>query len=159
MPDAAQLSELATILPGSWNVRATNYPMWLSRDRTSPRFTYELRSENPLVLRDDVSYFTAAAVEKHIVGADKWTGDGFVWRGRGLLALLPSRWTVSGMNEAKTVIAVRFQKTLATPAGIDLLVREGVEVHELRSVVARGSERFGLTAEDFASLTWLDTTN
>jgi hypothetical protein len=159
MPTAPEHSDLAAILPGSWNVRATNYSMWLSSERTSPRFTYTVRSENPLVLRDDVSYFTARNAEKHIIGTDRWRGEGFVWRGRGPLRVLRSRWSVAGMNTEGSVLALRFHKTLATPGGIDVIVREGVEIDELRSVVARGTERFGLSAEDFASLTWLDTEN
>jgi hypothetical protein len=156
MPTMPQDSELATILPGVWNVRATNFPMWLTRERTSPRFSYELVSEKPLTLRDDVRYFTADNAEKHVVGTDKWARDHFVWRGKGPLKIARSRWAISGTNDEQTVIAIRFQKTLFTPAGIDVLVRDGVEVDEPRSLVARGTEQFGLSAEDFASLTWLD---
>ena len=156
MPTTPTDSDLATILPGTWNVRSTNFPMWLTRERTSPRFTYSLVSESPLVLRDDVSYRTADDVEKHVLGTDKWAHDGFVWRGKGLRKLVTSRWSISGMNEEGTVLAVRFQKSLGSPAGIDILSREGVAVDELRSLVARNTEKFGLTAEDFASLTWLD---
>ena len=156
MPTMPQDSELATVLPGVWNVRSTNFPMWLTRERTSPRFSYDLVSENPLTLRDDVSYFTADNMEKHIVGTDKWAHDHFVWRGKGLMSIARSRWGISGGNDDQTVLAIRFEKTRFTPAGIDIIVREGVEIDELRSLVARGTEQFGLSAEDFASLTWLD---
>lgn len=159
MPTAPPASELATILPGSWNVRSTNYPTWLSRERKSPRFTFELISENPLRLRDDLSYFTRDNLEKHIVGADTWRHDAFVYRGKGARRVLPTRWSVIGMNPEATVIVIRFEKSLATPAGIDVLVRESADVDELRSLVARSADQFGLTAEDFASLTWLDPAN
>jgi hypothetical protein len=155
MPTTPNASELATILPGTWAVRATNFPMWLTRERTTPRFTYELAGENPLTLRDDVSYLTEDGVEKHILGVDKWVRDGFVWRGKGPLKVARSRWTVAGADDASSVLAIRFEKTLFTPAGIDVLVKEGVELPELRSLVARNTEQFGLSAEDFASLTWL----
>jgi hypothetical protein len=156
MSNAARDLELATVLPGTWNVRATNFPMWLNRERRSPAITYTLLTETPLTLRDDVSYFTRDNVEKHIVGTDKLAGAGFVWRGKGRLRLLSSRWTVIGTNADASVLALRFDKTLATAAGIDIIVREGSEPDELRSVVARGTEMFGLSAEDFASLTWLE---
>jgi hypothetical protein len=156
MPTAARDLELATILPGTWNVRATNFPMWLNRERKSPAFTYTLLTESPLTLRDDVSYFTRENVEKHILGTDKLAGAGFVWRGKGRLRLFSSRWKVIGANDDASVLAIRFDKTIGTPAGIDILVRDGVEQPELRSLVARATEQFGLTAEDFASLTWLD---
>jgi len=156
MSTAARDLELATILPGTWNVRATNFPMWLSRERKSPAMTYTLLTESPLTLRDDVSYFTRDNVEKHIIGTDKKAGAGFVWRGKGRLRLFSSRWAVIGANDDASVLAIRFDKTLATAAGIDIIVREGSEPRELRSLVARGTEMFGLTAEDFASLTWLE---
>jgi hypothetical protein len=156
MPTSPIDSDLAAILPGTWAVRSTNFPMWLTRERLSPRFSYDLVSENPLTLRDDVSYTTADKGEKHILGVDKWAHDGFVWRGKGLLKLVTSRWTISGISDDKTVVAIRFQKSLFTPAGIDIIVRDGADVPELRSLVARNTEKFGLSAEDFASLTWLD---
>jgi len=156
MPTMLQPTELATILPGVWNVRSTNFPMWLTRERTSPRFTWALTSESPLALRDDVSFSTSDNQEKHVVGTDKWAHDHFVWRGRGLRKIARSRWSVIGANDEQTVLAIRVDRTLFTPPGIDIIVREGVEIDELRSLVARGTERFGLTAEDFASLTWLD---
>ena len=156
MPTTPTASDLATILPGTWNVRSTNFPMWLTRERTSPRFTYSLISEDPLVLRDDVSYRTTDDAEKHVLGTDKWAHDGFVRRGKGLRRLATTRWSISGMNEAGTVVAVRFEKSLGSPAGIDILSRKGVVVDELRSLVARNTGKFGLSAEDFASLTWLD---
>ena len=81
--------------------------------------------------------------------------DGFVWRGKGLLKVARSRWSVVGANDERTVLSIRFEKTLFTPAGLDILVRESTTVPELRSLVARNTEQFGLSAEDFASLTWL----
>ena len=156
MPTTPTDSELATILPGTWNVRSTNFPMWLTRERKSPKFTYSIVSESPLTLRDDVSYLTEGNLEKHQLGTDKWAHDGFIWRGKGLLKLVTSRWSIIGVNDESTVIAIRFQKSLVSPAGIDILTREGVVVDELRSLVARNTETFGLSAEDFASLTWLD---
>ena len=140
-------------------MRSTNYPMWLTRERKSPRFTFELISPSPLTLRNDLSYFTRDNLEKHIVGVDKWARDSLVYRGRGLLWVLQTRWAVIGTNTDETVLAIRFEKSLASPAGIHVLVREGADVDELRSLVARGAEQFGLTAEDFASLTWLDPAN
>lgn len=156
MPPAPQNSDLAVILPGSWSVRSTNFPIWLTRERTSPRFTYTVVRENPLTLRDDVSYSTIDNVEKHVIGVDRAAHDGFVRRGKGVLGLFPSRWSVAGSNEDSTVLAIRFHKSLFSHAGIDIIVRDGTEVEELRSLVARNTEQFGLSAEDFASLTWLD---
>lgn len=147
-------SALAELLPGSWTVAATNFPMWVSGERRHPRFTYRLLSRTPLVLSDDVSY-AEGGIDKHIRGRDTLRGDGFVWRGRGLLAIATSRWSVAGRSEDGTVVTIRFSRSLATPAGLDVIVREGTEHAELRAMIARSTEGFGLTPEDFASLSWL----
>jgi hypothetical protein len=155
MPPVPQHDELAEILPGTWIVRASNFPMWLSGERESPRFTYGLVAADPLTLDDDVSYVTKSGETKHIVGIDRWAHTGFVWRGKGLMRLLSSRWSVIGADDSRAVVAIRFEKTLATPAGIDILVRDGHDIDEVRTLVARNTEQFGLSAEDFASVTWL----
>jgi hypothetical protein len=154
MPTAPNDSDLAAILPGTWNVRSTNSPLWLDSEHTSPRFTFTLQRENPLTLREDVSYLTADGAEKHV---DKWADDGFVRHGKGLRSLRRGRWSIVGANDDSTVLAIRSHRTLVRHAGLEVLVREGVEIAELRSLVARNTEQFGLSAEDFASLTWLDS--
>jgi hypothetical protein len=151
-PDEHQLADL---LPGKWKIVATNFPMWLNGERADPTFEYTVRSTSPLVLGDDVTYRTADGTEKHIRGVDKWHGSGFVWRGTGLTRLVTSSWSVPGVSKAGTIAAIRFAKSLVSPAGIDIIVRDGVDFPEPRAAVASESERFGLSAEDFASLTWL----
>jgi hypothetical protein len=150
---------LAKLMPGTWRVVASNFPMWLGADRLDPTFTYGLLGTEPLRLSDDVSYTTATGEVKHILGVDKWRGEGFVWHGKKLLRLVSSSWTVAGVSKAGTIAAIRFSKSLVSPAGIDILVREGVSFPEPRAAVAAEAERFGLTAEDFASLTWLSEQN
>ena len=144
---------LADLLPGTWSVAATNFPMWLAGDKLEPTFSYELLSEDPLVLSDDVGYLEEGE-EKHILGQDTWRGDEFVWRGRKLLRLLASRWGVAGMSDDGTIAVIRFSKSLATPAGVDIIVREGSEHPELRATIAHATEEFGLSPEEFGSLTW-----
>ena len=147
---------LAELLPGSWSVSATNFPMWLGGERRSPRFSYEIVSRDPLVLFDDVSYVVAeSGQEKHIVGTDVLRHEGFVWRGKGWLRFVSSHWSVAGASDDGTVAAIRFAKSAVTPAGIDIIVREGTQQPELRALIARSTELFGLTPEDFGSLTWL----
>ena len=147
---------LAELLPGEWVVSATNFPMWLSGERSNPRFGYEIISREPLVLSDDVTYVvTESGQEKHILGTDTLRGDEFVWRGKGLLKLVASHWSVAGASEDGTVAAIRFTKSAVSPAGIDIIVRAGTQQPELRALIAGSTELFGLTPEDFASLTWL----
>jgi len=145
---------LADLLPGTWTIQATNFPMWLTGEKLEPRFTYDLVSEQPLVLSDDVSYVEGDE-EKHILGQDTWSGDGFVWRGRKLLRLFASRWTVAGMSDDGTIAVIHFSKSLATPSGVDVIVRDGTAHPELRATIAHATEEFGLTPEEFGSLTWL----
>ena len=155
MPSALDERTTADLLPGTWFIAATNFPMWLSGERREPRFNYELLSTDPLVLADEVSYVTAEGEQKRIIGKDTWKHDEFVWRGKGLLKPFSSRWHIAGAADDGTVLVIRFEPSLATPAGIDIVVREGTSHPELRKAVARGSEEFGLSPEEFASLTWI----
>jgi hypothetical protein len=148
-------SILAELLPGSWKVAATNFPMWLRGERRDPTFTYELIATGPLTLADDVSYVTPEGLEKHIVGRDRWAHGGFVWRGKGWLRLFASHWAVTGASDDGSVLALHFSRSIATPAGIDIIVREGSEHPELRAMIAGSTHQFGLSPEDFASLSWL----
>lgn len=146
---------LARILPGTWRVGATNFPMWLSGDRNLPTFRYELTSSDPLRLSDAVSYSTRKGVRKSIVGVDRWSAHGFVWRGRGLLFPFTSHWSVAGITDDENILVIRFSKSLGTPAGVDVVVREGTDSHEFRTTVAGASTGLGVTGEEFASLSWL----
>jgi hypothetical protein len=147
--------QLADILPGTWRVVATNFPMWLRGDRLDPTFTYGALGTQPLTLDDTVSYTTPTGEVKQLRGVDTWRGHNFVWRGKGLMRLISSTWSVPGVSAAGTIAAIRFNKSLVSPAGIDIIVRDGIEFPEPRAAVAAESKRFGLSAEDFASLTWL----
>jgi hypothetical protein len=143
-----------TELPGAWQLSATNFPLWLDGGRRDPSFDYELRSAQPLRFADRVSFIDGRDRAKTIAGADHWRGDHFVWRGAGLLGVLTSRWTISWL--ADDVLVTHFEKSRMTPAGADVSIRSGSEHPELRRRIARDPEAFGLTVEEFASLTWLD---
>ena len=161
MPLAPDAIALAALLPGIWRVGATNFATWLSGDRLRPRFRYDLKTTDPLVLDDVVSFRTAHGVEKRIVGVDRLHLDGtgvdtFVWRGAGLLRIVTSRWSVVGATEDSNILVIRFTKSLLRPAGIDVIVREGIDSHAFRTQVAALSEPLGLTHGEFASLTWLE---
>ena len=72
--------------------------------------------------------------------------------------LFPSKWWVVGASGDESIVVVRFAKTRATPAGINVLVRRDASVPNLRGVVAHEHENFGLSPEEFARLTWFDLT-
>jgi len=163
MTIAPSAGSLAELLPGSWHIGATNFPMWLRGDRLTPTLTYAVRSEQPLKLLDTVTYTTPGGVQKTIVGVDTYRGDGsdaagFVWRGRGLLFPFASHWKVEGVGPSDEFVVTRFSKSLVTPAGVDIMVRDGarLDAQELRTIVATSPGEFGLAPEDLASLTWLE---
>ena len=156
MPLATDAAALAALLPGTWRVGATNFAMWLAGDRLRLKFRYDLVSVDPLVLDDVVSYTTGDGVEKTIVGVDRLRTDGFVWRGKRLHSLVTTHWSVIGATEDSNILVIRFAKSRATPAGVDVLVREGTDSHAFRIEVAALAESLGLTHGEFASLTWLE---
>jgi len=149
-------TELAELLPGEWMIGATNFPIWLKGTRLSPSFEYRDRGGSRLSLQDTVAYRTELGVRKTIVGVDRWKGDGFVWRGTGLLGLVSSRWNVAAADDSGDFAVIRFSKSLLTPAGIDVIARSFVEPHELRATVAADPGRYSLDHEEFAGLAWLD---
>lgn len=148
-------SALAAGLPGTWTIAATNFPMWLDGSRRKPEITYEIVESADLTLSDIVSYVTSSGETKTIIGTDRLRGDEFVWRGKGWLTLLTSRWHVVGADDAFDIAVIRFTRSRFTPAGIDVLVRKTTSASGVRSTVAHSSAEFGISAEEFASLTWL----
>jgi hypothetical protein len=147
---------LARVLPGTWRIGATNFAMWLKGDRLKPSFTYDLRSSDPLTLGDTVGYSTTSGKSKKISGVDHYRSESFVWRGSGVLKLLTSSWSVIGISADSNIVAIRFSKTLATPAGIDVIIRDGTDSHAFRTMVSNEAEALGITNGEFASLTWLE---
>jgi len=147
--------DLAALLPGRWTVAATNSPLWLSGERRNPLVEYSLLSENPLRLVDDVSWIDPDGAGKRLVGTDTWDDPSFTWRGTGLKRFAASSWAVTGVGGEGSFVVVRFDKSFVSPAGIDILVREGSDHPELRATVAGSTESLGLSPEDFASLSWL----
>ena len=145
---------LADLLPGRWEILATNFPVWLLTAHLNPSVEYELVREDPLVLASVIRFETEDGEEKEVHGRSHWTGEDFIRRGTGIRRLVKSRWSVGGVSEAGHVVTIRTEKSLVFPDGVTLIVREDVDTDHLRAHVANNSTRFGLTAEDFASLGW-----
>lgn len=101
--------------------------MWLKGDKTWPILSYA-PTEKPQVLLDVVEYMQGARV-KQIKGID-YSPKGnleFVWRGNGVLRLLKSHWRIEHICESAQWMILSFEKTLFTPAGHDIIVKEGVD--------------------------------
>jgi hypothetical protein len=149
------VATLQQVLPGRWVVKATNFPMWLTGERRDPAFEYVVLRSDPLVLADEVTYVELDGKVKSIRGVDRWNGTGFTWKMNGLRGLfVKSRWEIAGLRQG--LVVLRFEQSVFTPAGVDVIVAEGLDATELRSVIAADPASFGLTIEEFASLTWLD---
>lgn len=116
------------------------------------RITYKRTEKKTVELLDLVEY-EANGKTKQIRGIDRLAGDQFVWRGVGMLRLLSSHWKVVTMKG--DLLVIRFEKSLVTPAGIDVLIKEGTEDPSLRQRVMENYESFGLTLKECKELQWL----
>jgi hypothetical protein len=114
-------------LEGTWFVVATSFPMWLKGDRTKPRFSYSnIRSEGGRTRMDDTVLFERGGKDKTIRGVDTQdTGNPRRWRWRGKGWLLPftSDWEVVEEAADGAWLVIAFTKSLATPAGVDVIAR------------------------------------
>ncbi len=132
---------------GTWYVQLTNFPKWTKPEISNPTFNYSLK--NATKLSDEVKY-QKNGKEKSIKGVDKVLNEDFSkfrWRGRGLLFFVRSKWEVVYMSEDKQTMIIQFQKSLFSPAGIDVLSREKNlsqdRIKELASVL----DKLGLNSE------------
>lgn len=145
------MTEWLPQLEGTWEIKGTTFPMWLSSKRKNPRITYKKTEKNAVELLDLVEY-EAKGKTKQIKGMDRLIGEQFIWRGIGVLKVLSSRWQVVTIKG--DVLVIRFEKSLVTPAGVDVLIRKGTNVPNLRERVLAHYESFGLTLKESNELQW-----
>ncbi|MFK7784676.1 MAG: hypothetical protein AB8B56_06165 [Crocinitomicaceae bacterium] len=116
-----------TDLEGLWYVNQTNFPMWLKGNRTAPRLNYTIQTKRKdTVLFDRVNYIQNEK-EKNIKGYDWALNENhtkFVWRGKGLLRILKSKWEILYINLEEQWAITYFEKTLFTPEGYDVISKE-----------------------------------
>jgi hypothetical protein len=128
MPMTAAMDSLAPVpvddLVGTWHIVQTNFPMWLTGTRTDPTLNYGALHGGSCF--EDVVRYVARGKQKEIRGVDTVDPANpahFRWRGRGLLAPLRSDWYVVHRDLDAGVIAIYFEPTLFTPAGVDIAAR------------------------------------
>lgn len=153
---ASEGTAIAQLLVGSWVMRASNIPLWLSGERRSPFLSFAVATTHPLVLSEELSWTTADGERSQKLSIDHWDGTGFARRGQGLRMFDRSRWSLVGVNPERNILILRLISRKPARTGLELFVREGAAANDARSVVANSTARFGLTVEDFASLAWLD---
>lgn len=113
-------------LEGKWFVNMSNFPMWLKGDKTSPTFNYTLtKVGDNYILLDKVTYVKKGK-EKSILGFDMPVNEAlteFVWRGKGILRILKSKWQIIHIDSNNQWAIIYFEKTLFTPKGYDVISR------------------------------------
>ncbi|OAP54726.1 hypothetical protein AYL99_11174 [Fonsecaea erecta] len=115
-----------SFLQGTWKVTHSTLPMW--KNNRNVTITYTSLPENAEHLDDLVEYQPLTS-DKHkrvegIDTPDAHTKAAYSWRGKGLLKIASSRWEILGYGEEEGGwVVTYFQKTLFTPAGIDIYAR------------------------------------
>ena len=135
-------------LEGKWFINQSNFPMWLKGNKTNPTFNYTLIQKNgePRLL-DEVQYSKKSKV-KSIIGHDKplnENNNSFIWRGKGVLAFVKSKWNILYIDPEKQWMIIHFQKTLFTPEGYDVVSRSKTLEGELLSTLEQKLNELGIS--------------
>lgn len=141
-----------SMLEGCWRIKGTNFPMWISKKRKNPTITYTKLSNHPATFLDTVRY-EVKNKSKKIVGIDTHCSNKFIWRGKGILKFLKSKWTILELTE--TILVIRFERSLLTPAGIDILVRDNAEFSDPKEFILTSLKEGIVTEEELERLIWL----
>jgi hypothetical protein len=109
-------------LAGTWFIIGSDFPMWLKGDKQSPSFTYTLQEKKgKQILYDEVSFYQNKK-RRSIKGFDTPENENsFMWRGKGLLFFVRSKWSVRLFNETEGWAVICFSKTIFTPEGVDII--------------------------------------
>ena len=145
----------AELLSGVWCLGASSHFFWLDAQHGDPRFQFWVEGQNPLLLTETVRFEGADGVARSVTGSSRPVGGGFVWRGAGKQRLLRRRWELQGMSPDAEIAVVRSEANRVFGPGLSILIRDGIDIPEFRGHVAANAEALGVSAEDFASLTWI----
>jgi len=147
-PAAAQLAFDLDQFMGRWHVTHSTLPLW--KDKTDVSITYApipAAPDSPVQFRDHVEYRKAGSTGKPSVvdGIDTQQDlpTRYKWRGSGLLMIATSRWQILGYNSGQDGqvpwALTYFEKTLFTPAGMDIYSRtpEGLSPDLVEEILAQ----------------------
>jgi hypothetical protein len=129
-------------LLGTWHIQFTNFPMWLKGEKSHPALTYSVHSRPDQII-DVVTYEYRNQV-RGIRGRDRYLGERrFRWRGAGFLCFLTSNWEVAHMSCECDWAIIRFEKSLFSPAGHDIVARQSrVSDSMAKEMISRFREIF-----------------
>lgn len=144
---------------GTWFVTYSTLPLWKSRKDVTISYTpkessggltqfddlvkYRSNSDSPSSKLNSVIGVDTLVVPPSTAGA---TADipktRFKWRGKGWLMIASSRWQILGCSSASETsqwAITYFEKTLFTPAGLDIYARtsEGLPDALLQEIIAK----------------------
>jgi len=125
-------------------------PLWKNKTDVSITYTPKTAS-TPIQFLDQVSYTTQGSSDTStITGTDTQLANHptrFKWRGKGWLMIASSRWQLLGyslgiiqdLNDHPAWAVTYFEKTLFTPAGMDIYSRspEGLPAPLLDEIFAK----------------------
>lgn len=134
------MKNLLHTLAGTWLIHSTNFPMWLKGDKTHPTFNYTVMTDKngAEILLDEVKYQQKGKI-KTITGydyPDETDAMAFIWRGKGILGLVKSRWRIALLDTEKQWAVVVFESTLFTPSGMDIIGRKALSLDTLGAIMA-----------------------
>ncbi len=121
------MSIALTDLAGHWYIVQSNFPMWLKGDKTNPTFRYTVATQKGEQGLEDLVEYQQAGKSKRIRGFDRVLNaeqTQFLWRGKGLLGLLTSVWSIVHLAPDHTWAIIAFEKTWFTPKGYDVIARQ-----------------------------------
>lgn len=139
-------------LPGTWHIIASTFKMWTSGKKTNPSITYSIIQSYPLRIHDEVTYQTRNK-SKSIVGYDTLDNNQFNWRGKGILKLFSSKWDIIYIDDE--VLIINFSATLATPSGMDILLRNKQNADSYKRQILNHPEKFNLNTKTIQKFKWL----
>jgi hypothetical protein len=124
----ATLHELdAQALMGDWYVVRTTLDFWDTRTDPLLRYSPLPPDETGAARWTDTVHFRKNGKAKSVSGVDtksRTRAGHFQWQGRGLLASMTSQCSIVALDPEGMWAVSWFSATLATPAGMDILVRE-----------------------------------
>lgn len=126
-------------IEGRWFIHYTNFPMWLKGDKLHPSLNYRwIEHKGRLVLDDQVVYTTLKGKEQIIRGISTPTNaviKEFIWRGKGWLSWVTSRWTIIEVSQEQEWMVIAFLKTWFTPAGVEVISKQPVLQEEAKEAI------------------------
>ena len=121
MPPAPNAQNIASALAGSWHLGATNLPEWLGSSRSTPRFTFEIVTTEPLVIRER-QQFSAEGKERELIVTSNWANGEFISKSTGVRRLARGRWRVLGISADSSIVVVRTEKSTQVVDGLSVFV-------------------------------------